>query len=72
MVAAGATVLMAASEETSSNETGSTEPSTEHSRNQSTGTPYSEIQRCGQRNVEPPRKGAAATCSLNRSKFQRV
>ncbi|XP_039308928.1 uncharacterized protein LOC105192922 isoform X2 [Solenopsis invicta] len=61
MVAAGATVLMAASEETS-NETGS---GTARSINQSACSHYSEIQRCGQRNVEPSIKGDGATCSLN-------
>ncbi|KYN32244.1 Supervillin [Trachymyrmex septentrionalis] len=60
MVAAGATVLMAASEENSSNETGS---STTRS-NQSTCSRYSELQRCGQRNVESSIKGDVATCSL--------
>lgn len=68
MVAAGATVLMAASEETSSNETGS---STTRSINQSTCSHYSEIQRCGQRNVESSIKGDVATCSLNISKYQK-
>lgn len=60
MVAAGATVLMAASEENSSNETGS---STTRSINQSTCSRYSELQRCGQRNVESSVKDVA-TCSL--------
>ncbi|XP_011642460.1 supervillin-like [Pogonomyrmex barbatus] len=62
MVAAGATVLMAASEENSSNETGN---GTSRSINQSTCSRYSEIQRCGQRNVESSVKGDVATCSLN-------
>ncbi|KAL6267220.1 hypothetical protein P5V15_000296 [Pogonomyrmex californicus] len=62
MVAAGATVLMAASEENSSNETGN---DTSRSINQSTCSRYSEIQRCGQRNVESSVKADVATCSLN-------
>lgn len=66
MVAAGATVLMAASEENSSNETGS--GTTNRSINQSTCSRYSELQRCGQRNVESSIKGDVATCSLNISK----
>ncbi|XP_077280924.1 supervillin isoform X1 [Temnothorax americanus] len=65
MVAAGATVLMAASEENASNETGSTEPSTTRSQNQSTCSRYSDVRRCGQRNVESSIKGDVATCSLN-------
>lgn len=71
MVAAGATVLMAASEENSSNGTGSTERSTTHSMNQSTCSPYNEIQRCGQRNVDSSIKGDVATCSLTISKYQK-
>lgn len=67
MVAAGTTVLMAASEENSSNGTRSTERSTTHSTNQSTCSPYSEIQHCGQRNVESSIKGDVAS-SLNISK----
>lgn len=69
MVAAGATVLMAASEENSSNETGS---DTTRSINQSTCSRYSETQRCGQRNVESSTKGDVATCSLNISKSVKV
>ncbi|KYN01110.1 Supervillin [Cyphomyrmex costatus] len=61
MVAAGATVLMAASEENSSNESGS---GTTRSINQSTGSRCSELQRCGQRNIESTVKGDVATCSL--------
>lgn len=65
MVAAGATVLMAASEENSSSETGS---GTTQSANQSTSR-YSEIQYCSQRNIDSSIKGDAATCSSNISKF---
>ncbi|XP_028049374.1 supervillin isoform X2 [Monomorium pharaonis] len=61
MVAARATVLMAASEETSSNEARS---GPTRSINQSTCSHYSEIQRC-QRNIESSAKGDVATCSLN-------
>lgn len=71
MVAAGATVLMAASEENSSNETGSTEPSTTPSINQSTCSHYSQIQSCNRRKVEPSTKGDVATCSVNISKYQK-
>ncbi|XP_011862595.1 PREDICTED: supervillin-like isoform X2 [Vollenhovia emeryi] len=60
MVAAGATVLMAASEENSSNETESTARSINHS----TCSRYSEIERSGQRNLDSI-KGDVATCSLN-------
>jgi len=63
MVAAGATVLMAASEENLSNETGS---SIIRSISQSTSN-YNQLQHCDQRNIESPIKGDA--CSLNISKY---
>ncbi|EZA60520.1 Supervillin [Ooceraea biroi] len=63
MVAAGATILMAASEENSSNEAGS--GTTTSSVNQSTYPRSREIQHCGQRNNESSPKGDVATCSSN-------
>lgn len=65
MVAAGATILMAASEENSSNET---ENGTTHSVNQGSCSHYG-IQRCAQRNIESSAKGGVATCSSNTSKL---
>ncbi|XP_067207104.1 supervillin-like isoform X2 [Linepithema humile] len=60
MVAAGATVLMAASEENLLNETGN---GITHLVNQSTCSQYNEI-RC-KRNIESSVKGDVATCSSN-------
>jgi len=65
MVAAGATVLMAASEENLSNETGS---DIIRSINQSTSS-NNQLQHCDQRNIESSIKGDVATCSLNISKY---
>ncbi|XP_014471011.1 PREDICTED: supervillin-like isoform X2 [Dinoponera quadriceps] len=61
MVAAGATILMAASEENSSNET---ESGTTHPVNRGSCSQYG-IQRCGQRNIETSAKADVATCSSN-------
>lgn len=68
MVAAGATVLMAASEENLVTETGN---GIAHSINQSTCSQYDEI-RCGKRNIESPVKGDVATCSSNISKYNEI
>jgi len=65
MVAAGVTVLMAASEENLSNETGS---GIIRSINQSTSS-YNQLQHCDQRNIDSSIKGDVAACSLNISKY---
>lgn len=64
MVAAGATVLMAASEENLLNETGN---GITHLVNQSTYSQYNKIH-CDKKNIESSVKEDVATCSSNISK----
>jgi len=65
MVAAGATILMTASEENSSTEA---ENVTTSSMNQNTYPRCHEVQHCSQRNNDTSHKGDTATCSSNISK----
>lgn len=67
MVAAGTTVLMAASEENSSNET---ENGRNCTINQSACSRYAKTQRGGQRNIESSIKQDVAASSSDISKYQ--